>query len=352
MIALRKKTLTPIGIALGPRSVTMAQMVRELDQVSVHALAHEELDDSKLTSEADHLSAYSDLIRHMVGRYGFRGKQAIGCLGAQELFVQNVRIPQLPPDEVPKVVSWEAEERLPYEAAEAEIRHLMAGEVRQDSTTKQEIILLACQRAVIQSQIDLLEQSGLVPRAIDVEPCAVLRSLERLYVPDDDASRVAYLNLGLHSTSVMFADASRVLFLKYIPIGGNTFDEAVARDLDVTTSEASRVRALMKSATELDSEDEIHRSVTAAIRSSLETLSREIELCLRYFKVTFRGTPLREVVVTGAEATPWLLQFFSQRLGNNCVLGDPLQACGKSSRSQRQSESPWHWTTAIGLALH
>ena len=76
-----------------------------------------------------------------------------------------------------KVVVWEAEERLPYPTAEAEIQHLIAGEVRQNANVKQEVILLACRHEAINRHILLLVEAPLTPLAIDAEPCAALRCL-------------------------------------------------------------------------------------------------------------------------------------------------------------------------------
>ena len=40
-------------------------------------------------------------------------------------------------------------------------------------------------------------------------------------------------------------------------------------------------------------------------------MSSEIELCLRYYKVTFRGQPLEKVLVAGNEASPWLAEYMA-----------------------------------------
>ena len=49
-----------------------------------------------------------------------------------------MRLPKLPAEEMDNVVRGEAEGRLPFPIAEGEIRHLLAGEVRQDAGIKQE----------------------------------------------------------------------------------------------------------------------------------------------------------------------------------------------------------------------
>jgi type IV pilus assembly protein PilM len=260
-----------------------------------------------------------------------------------------VRLPQLPPEEAEKVVLWEAEERLPYPAQEAEIRHLMAGEVRQDANIKQEVILMACHRGALKRHLGVLEQAGLVPEAIDVEPCAILRGFCR-GLPEH-SSRLAYLHLGEQSTAVIFAEGEQILFLKYVNRGGKHLDQAVAQHLSLPLKEAAAMRTSVMDSAQLEADNEVHRSVIEAIRGTLEALSTEIELCLRYFKVTFRGKPLERIVVSGSEASPWLAEFLSESLRTPCELGNPFQALARWPAVSSALGRPARWATAIGLSL-
>jgi len=349
MIALRRNSMRPIGLHWGPRSVTMAQLAGPLDQLETHALARADLpcDDSTESAEHDHVIA--ETITKLLADHHFKGRRVVSCLGSEELFLQNVRLPQLPPEEVEKVVCWEAEERLPYPVSEAEIRHLLAGEVHQDANIKQEVILMACHQGVLKRHLGVLEQAGLTVEAIDVEPCAILRGTGG--AESESAVRHACLHLGENATAVIFADGARILFLKYVNCGGTHLDQAVARHLDLSLAEAARMRMSVMMTPSLDTENEVHRSVIAAIRSPLETLSAEIELCLRYFKVTFRGKPLEKILVTGHEATPWLAEFLENNLRTSCELGNPFQLLAKWPTSPSVLERLGQWTTAIGLSL-
>ena len=348
MIAVRRARTLPIGLHLSARSATLAQLAGRPGAREVAEIAHAELPQVDGASPEDYDRETAAALRRLVANHGFRGRQVVSCLGAHELFVQNVRLPQLPPEEIDKVVRWEADERLPFPAAEAEVRHIIAGQVRQDAGVKQEVILLACRRELIERHVRILEGAGLVPVAVDVEPCAVLRSLRRPAAGDEEL-RSAYLHLGDRATTVLLAEGDRVLFLKSIAGGGAQLDQAVARHLSLSEAEAARMRAAVTAAEELDAENEVHRSVIDAIRGPLESMVSEIELCLRYFKVTFRGKGLETVTATGSEASRWLVDFLGQRLATPCVLGDPFAALGGGPAAALLS--PWKWTTAIGLSL-
>ena len=349
MIALRRNHTRPIGLHWGPRSVTMVQLTGESENISVHAMAHAELPCAESTTATDQDRAIAQTLTRLVSDHRFRGRRVVSCLGADELFLQNVRLPQLPAEEAEKVVFWEAEERLPYPAQEAEIRHLTAGEVRQDANVKQEIILMACHRGALKRHIGILEQAGLVAEAIDVEPCAILRSFCR--GSSDRRSRLAYLHLGEQATAVIFAEGEQLLFLKYVTGGGKHLDQAVAQHLYLPLNEAAEMRSTVMDSAELAAENEVHRSVIEAIRSPLESLSTEIELCLRYFKVTFRGKPLERIIISGTDASPWLVEFLSESLHTPCELGDPFQMLAHRPAAACAMGRPGRWATAVGLSL-
>ncbi len=354
MVSFNRNHYSPIGLHLSPRAAVMAQLTGRTEQWDVHALAHVELphDESLATDEQDRQVAAS--LRAALSHHHFKGTKVVSCLGSQELFVQNIRLPQLPPEEIGNVVRWEAEERLPYPVNDAEIRHLLAGQVHQDADVKQEVILLACHQGVVERHTRMLEMAGLNAAAIDVEPCATMRCLRSTSEEQSGATtgkRVAYLNLGDKATTVIFAEDNQILFLKYINNGSYHLDKAVARHLELTLDEAAQMRSSVTMSPELDADDEIHRTVIEAIRQPLDTIGSEVELCLRYYKVTFRGKPLEKIYITGPDASPWLVDYLTSRLGTHCEIGNPFRALRRWPTTTSLLECPWRWTTAMGLSM-
>lgn len=348
MISLRGKLPHPIGLHLGIDVATLVQLTDTGNNCRVHAMAQGALPVNESAAPEDQDRVVAAALKKLVGDYDFKGREVVTCLASDELFVQNVRLPELPPEEVEKVVRWEAEERLPYSADDAEIRHLLAGRVRQDTHVKQEVILLACRREVVERHVGVIEQAGLVPVGVDAEPCAIVRSFRQGDGAQDAESRTAYFNIGQIATTIIFTEADQILFLKYVATGGRHLDEAVARNLDIPMEQAVRMRSGVMVAETLDAENDVHRTVIESIRPSLEDIASEIELCLRYYKVTFRGKPLERIVLTGPDAAPWLAEYLGDQLQMQCFLGNPLQTV---SGIADQRDRPGRWTTALGLSM-
>ena len=77
-----------------------------------------------------------------------------------ELFVQNVRLAKAPSSEMERLVRQEAAGRLPFPAAEADIRFLEAADVRQGETTRREVILLACHKPMVDQLLKVDRRRG------------------------------------------------------------------------------------------------------------------------------------------------------------------------------------------------
>lgn len=349
MISLSRPRTTAIGLHLGPRFVTMVQVSGLNERAEVTALAQGSLPSRGDLTDSQFDEQVAVTLKLMVSDHGFRGHNVVSCVSADDLHLQSVRLPQLPTEELQKVVRWEAEERLPFPIQNAELRYFLSGQIRQDANVKQEVILMACQNAVLQRHLRILEAANLTPRAIDVEPCAVLRTFRHNRAADTE--RTAYLHLGDNVTTVIIADGDAILFLKYVGTGGRDLDQAIAKHLELDLNEAQRVRATVNATPTLDSQSDVHRSVIEAIRPQLESLVSEVELCFRYFMVTFRGQPVTRLIVTGSESSVWLTEYLGQSLSCPVETGEPFAAFPKLPQAPALLERPGRWSAALGLSL-
>lgn len=350
MIAkLTRKRHGPIGVDLGSRSIKLIQFSADQSRI-VDAVRWElPVDESPAAdSSAQRWDALAAALRRAREGRNFRGRDAVVCLGAPELFAQNVRVAKAAGTEMSRLVQQEAAGRLPFPAAEAEIRFLEAADVRQGETTRREVILLACHKPVIDRLLNVVTQAGLLPVALDVEPAALLRCYSKQFRRDDDQhQRALFAHIGASGTIVVIAKGHDALFMKYIDVGGRQMDEAVARHLDMTIAEASALRRHNGDRRADQQDPEITRSVAEAIRPVVEQLAGELSLCARYHSVTFRGAPLARAVFSGGEATQSLIDVVAARVEMKCELGDPLRNYESNQHSSRKGM----WDVATGLAL-
>ena len=336
----------PIGVDVGSRTVKLIQF--DAERTRIHEAARWDLTTDPESDPAEHDAEVARAINRAREGRDFRGREAVFCLRSSDLFVQNIRVPQLSGEELRRTVSAEAAGRLPFDREEAEIRFIEAADVRQGDAVRREVILLACHRPALARTLAVAEASGLLPLAVDVEPSALLRCYTRQFRRDQDQSGCAmFVNVGGSNTTVVIARGCDPMFVKYIDMGGRHLDKAVADNLKMKLSEAGPLRRHNGDRRTDQRDPEITRSIAESIRPVLDRLTGELSMCIRYYSVTFRGQPLERTVIGGGEATESLVEWLSGRLDLPCQLGDPLRSFEKPNFPGR----PGQWDVAAGLAL-
>ncbi len=341
-----KNRSAPIGVDIGARSVKLVQFAADrktlLDAVRWDVSAKNAADK---TPEAD---ALADALVNARANRAFRGRDAVVCLGRNELFLQNVRVPKASGEDLDRLVKQEAAGRLPYSVSEMEIRYLEAADVRHGDATLREVIVLACHRPVLDNLLDVVQRAGLNPVAVEIESNALTNSYVNQFRRDDDRRKRSLLvHIGHSGTAVVIVEDDDTLFVKYLDIGGREMDEAVARHLKMEPAEATALRRHNGDRRADQQDPEVAKSIAAATRGVVEKLIAELSLCIRYHSVTFRGQPLARLVLGGGEATETLGEILSRRLDLKCELFEPLRGADGAARSLRQGQ----WDVAAGLAL-
>jgi type IV pilus assembly protein PilM len=156
-----------------------------------------------------------------------------------------------------------------------------------------------------------------------------------------------FVHVGATNTAVVIAHGAEALFVKYIDVGGQQMDEAVAAHLKMDLAGASMLRRHNGDRRADQQDPEIARSVQEGMRPVIERLASELAMCLRYHSVTFRGQPLIRAVVGGGEAAQTLVDQLAPRLDLKCELGDPLRNFELAIQTGRRGQ----WDIAVGLAL-
>ena len=346
MVGWLGKRFGPIGVDMGSRSLKLLQFDGERRRI-VEA-ARWDLAPAASSDPAERDAQVARAIRQAREKKRFRGQDAVFSIAADDLFVQNIRVPQVSGEELSRVICAEASNRVPFAGEEAEIRFIEAANVRQGDFTRREVILLACHRPVLQRTVALAESVGLTAAAVDAEPNAMLRCYSRQFRRNEDQEqRAMFVNVGASATAVVIARGCHAMFMKYIDVGGRRLDEAVARHLRMSPSEATSLRRHNGDRRADQRDPEVARSIAESTRPVLDRLATELSMCVRYFNVTFRGQRLERVVVGGGEANETLTDWLAERLGVCCELGDPLRSYERPPQTRRAGQ----WDVAAGLAL-
>jgi len=347
----------PIGVDIGTTAVRMVQLAGRLRDLRLVDAAKFVVPREAAADPDSRRQCLVDGIARLLKRKGFRGREVVMALAPEQVAVRNVRLPEMPPEELGPAVRWEVQNRFPFDTATAVVQWIRAGRVRQGGEELDEIIVLAAPRAEVDGLIDLAAHAGATLVSLDAAPCALFRGVERFLQRQEDERTVTVLvDLGARTT-VVIAVGREIVFLKTVPIGGTLFNQAVAERLELEPLEAEALRRRIGdrlAAGEAGPEDGAVRAVADALRPHLEDLADEIGLCLRYYGVTFRGPRPEVIQFTGGEAhQPQIPHMLGERLAIGVEVVDPFRGLRIDhlgtvlDRRGVRAE----WATAFGLAL-
>lgn len=360
-----RRQVAPIGLDLGRRCIRLLQIAQQRGGISVVAAAEQALPPG-VQSGTEYERMAVETVRRMLAGGGFSGTDVVTHLPWDALQVRSLRVPSMPLEEIGEVIRFEAAERLGLDPANTEARFIVAGDVRQGTEVRQEVIVLAATRPDVQAHVSLLARMGLQPVAIEAGPCAVFRGFERFLKREEDRETVnAFADIGYAATRLIISRGRDIIFFKSMPIGGQRFDELVSEHLELSLVEAADLRTRLHRQTvaaltgQSVSPDEmvgenVRRAVLDALRPAVEHLSKEIGLCLRYCSVSFRGLRSDAVTVVGGEAcNADVVRMLSDQVNAPFHLGKALRNIGSDGDFggvDRRTGQP-EWATALGLAL-
>lgn len=356
---------TPLLLDLGTDGVKMMQAGRSGSNLRVVACGRRRFPDGMEGDSERQREFAAQAIREMCRRDGFLGRTVISSLPCGPLGVKNIRLPQMPEHDTRRAVLEEANERFGYSVVPDRLRWFVAGQVRQGNEVRNEVIMMAVSKEDLDAHMQLLSDASLRPLHIDPEPIALFRAFTRFLKRQSDEQAVTVLvDLGRGSTRVVVARGQKVVFIKAIDIGGDRLTDAVAKQLSISNAEAAelRLRIIRDSfeclrddpAGQPKDRDNVQWTLHDALRGEVESLAREVALCLRYCSVTFRGLRPKQVVLLGGEAyDPAIRALLGENLGIECVVGQPLRGLdlsGVEFQTDRRATLA-EWTVCAGMSL-
>jgi type IV pilus assembly protein PilM len=358
MFRLTRSQLQPIGIDIGHDSIKMLQLEVVGQSLEVRAACRRPLPLEARAQKELRLPLAVELVRQMLRQGRFSGRSAAVALPRSIVHMKNFRLPLMPAADLEAAVQIEARQLFQMDVEDATVRFLPAGEVRQGDDVLQEVIVLAARNEDVNNFVEQLHRCGLAVNSVDIEACALFRSVERFIRRRQDELEVHVLvDVGHTGTQVVIGKGRDLSFIKSIDIGGQHLHEAVARKLGVLPDEAVALRRRLVESVRApgasEARDSVRQAVFDATRMVMEPLGREISLCLRYQSVTFRGhRPTRLRLMGGEARDPQLQNVLASIIPIPVEVGRPLFSVDTSAMSPTDGQGDMsEWAIALGLGL-
>lgn len=319
MFAFLKNHIYPIGIDTDDGVLKVAQMKRTDKTVNIVSCASEQLPARIQPGNSDWQRWSVQALRDLTANNGFKGREVITMLPADDVFIDQIKLPKMEPGRIKAEVMARLSEKLTFEANDALVKYVVAN-AETENAKELDVLVMATQRAKVDMYLAMYEKANLSVKSIHVWPFAMISSYINFFGrrKADENSVVMLLQMQPGWTNIVMCRHKNLLFARRVPIGYRGLDS-----------------------------DEMWQRLLA-----------ELSACSRYFESVSGSESVQRLIFfsshsAGTEICGNIVRL-AQHLQIPAQLGDVLAAinvCNREGVIVERRGSTINWASAFGLSL-
>jgi len=274
-----------------------------------------------------------------------RGKTAVVSIPETQSFIRPLQLPVMSSRETDEAVKWAVRQHIPFDLDRVYLDWQSIGTAKDD---RQEVLVGAARRDVIDPLLDVIDAVGLRVIALELEAQALVRSL--LPVDVVGVTGVLLVDIGATTTNIVYFDGGAMRFTTSIQRGGDDLTMQLSQEMSLRPTVAAEQKALVGA-------DSVGSPTAAAMADLTRDLVQSIALAVRD-PIARLGevSGIRAVLLSGGTANlPGIISIFNEAFpGTPIQVGNPLinlAMPGEEKDMPLSLADATHFTTAIGLAL-
>ncbi len=271
-------------------------------------------------------------------------------LPGQAVFSRFVKVPGGAADITAKLVADEAAEGLPFPLDQVIWDYQVIGE--DPATGEQDILIVATKRETANDAAELAKTCDLPPELIAASPLPLANAVRMARGVEDDCTLV--LDIGARTTDLVFLEGEKV-FIRTIPVAGNTITNEISRQLGIEPAEAEELKKnigfVALGGTYAVTDDEQADKVSKIIRNVITRLHMEVSRSIAFYRSQQGGSAPARILFTGGSAQlSHLDTFFKEKFGVEIEYFNPFSVIEASDAATPSSEEAFLMAGTAGLA--
>lgn len=359
------KPKNKLGIDIGTSSIKVVELSKEgghfkLENYGLFEL--ESVDEAVSVSgvaSGSKPAHLSDLdiawgIREIIKRSKMNARDAVASIPSFSTFSTIITMPYLSEKDMAQSIQFEARKYVPLPINEVvldwSIINIAANSQQPTTNNGQqsgsrpptvEVFLVAVPKSEAQRYQVIARNAGVNLKALELENAALIRSLI-----GNDLAPVAIVNIGGRSTSILIVDNGFERVNRNYEMGGFEITKTIARSLNISLK---RAEELKRSFGIKEADNNVIRQ---AMSSLIDMMAFETKKTIHTYEET-SGAQIKKIILVGGLVNmPNLTDYFSQKLGYEVILGNPLaRVIVPPGFEKLYSELKASFAIAIGLAM-
>ena len=358
------KIQTVWGIDIGNTSLKALRCRLAEEPGKVEALACDFIEHSKVLSQPGTNAAevLAETLQTFLGRNVTKGDRIAISVAGQSTISRFLPLPPVDPKKVPDVIRYEAKQWLPFDLNDVifDFQPLSkpVQDTDDDTLVNTTVGMFAIKRDVASKALAPYLSQSVDIDTIQSSPIALYNfvAFDQLPPPhaekaEDNAPSESLITLciGTDATDVVITNGETI-WIRNIPLGGNSFTKALTRELQLTFSKAEYLKRNIT----ISKDVEEQKRVITAMRPVFNDMVNEINRSLEYYQTLNRKAKFQKIIVLGnAAKLPGLRQFVSQNLGYEVVRLNTFNNLigAEVTETQLYRDNLYSFAVCYGLAL-
>ncbi|MBN1363370.1 MAG: type IV pilus assembly protein PilM [Syntrophaceae bacterium] len=278
-------------------------------------------------------------------------KGIVTSLAGNSVIIKKVTLERMNESELRDLIHDEAGKYLPFDNMDdVNYDFQILGE-NNYNPNQIDIVIVAAKKEIVNSYMDAATAAGQNIEIVDVAPF-VLETLYGVNYEFDNEEIVVLINIGASTTGINVVKGGTSVFTRDFALAGNSITEAVQEKYKSATfedAEKLKVEGLSQG-----SEGDI-LDLKNNILQFAQPICMEIERSIDYFRSTFGGEDIKQILLAGGSARiPNLAKHLSEMLNVKTEIIDPFLKINYNKRNidakNLENIKPVA-ATAIGLGL-
>jgi type IV pilus assembly protein PilM len=340
-----------VGLDIGSSSLKLAEVISNskghyLNRFCEIPLPKGVIVDGNLADASILSQKIKEIIK--VSKCGRKG--IVTSLAGNSVIIKKVTLEQMNETELRDLIRDEAGKYLPFDNMDdVNYDFQILGE-NNYNPNQMDIIIVAAKKEIVNSYREAINAAGQSVDIIDVAPF-VLETLYEANYEFDNEEIVVIINIGASTTGINVVKGGTSVFTRDFTMAGNAITEILQEKYKVTFEEAEKIKTEgLPNGSEKDNSE-----LKESILELAQPICLEIERSIDYFRSTFGGEDIKQILLAGGSARIHnLAKHLSETINVKTELIDPFLKINYNKRNidvkNLESIKPVA-ATAIGLGL-
>ncbi len=225
-------------------------------------------------------------------------------VSGQSLFTRFIKLPTLDKSKIDQIVQYEAQQQVPFPIDDVIWDYQLIGDWEKiDEVDEANIVLVASKKEMINNLISHFQALKIDIEYIDTSSFSLCNCIKFNDPVSDGCSLI--LDIGAKSTDMIVLEDDNI-WCRSIPIAGNSFTQAVAKEFKISFCEAEKLKketsVLLYGKGPMIGEAPERLRISRALSTSLSRLLAEVSRSIGFYRTHSGGGGVRNIYLCGGSS--------------------------------------------------